>query len=124
MSKHTETAASLPQCIVSDHWDQSTVVISCAGVIDSLTAPEVERQIASALAKNPEAMIVDLSAVDFLASCGMGVLITTQDLCSPTTRFAVVADGPATSRPMQLIGLTEIITVRTTMDEARQELSS
>ena len=63
-------------------------------------------------------MIVDLTNVDFLASQGMSVLIATHELCSGTTEFAVVAHGSATSRPMQLIGLTDIITVHATMDQA------
>lgn len=106
------------ECSVVEHWSDTTVIIGVAGVLDMLTAPELERRIASALEKRPTSMIVDLTHVDFLASHGMNVLVATHRLCSGTTEFAVVADGHVTRRPMQLIGLTDIFAVRGTLTDA------
>ena len=122
MCAQAESASSRSQCMVDDHWDDATVILSCTGTLDVLTAVELERRIASALDKRPTAVIVDLSGVDFLASHGMSVLVATAELCSATVGFSVVADGPATSRPMQLIGLTDIITVHATLTDALQDL--
>ena len=122
MCAQAESASSRSQCMVDDHWDDATVILSCTGTLDVLTAVELERRIASALDKRPTAVIVDLSGVDFLASQGMSVLVATAELCSATVGFSVVADGPATSRPMQLIGLTDIITVHATLTDALQDL--
>lgn len=33
-------------------------------------------------------------------------------------RFAVVADGPATHRPLTLLGLNEIVSLHRTLDDA------
>lgn len=112
------------QCVISDHWHGAAVTIHCDGVLDMLTSPALQHQIDSALQKRPAAVIVDLSSVDFLASSGMSVLIAAHDRCSPTIQFTVVADGPATSRPMQLIGLTDIITVYPTLDQALEALAA
>ena len=103
---------------VVERWSDTTVIIGFAGVLDMLTAPELERRIAIALEKRPTSMIVDLTHVDFLASHGMNVLVATHRRCSGTTDFAVVADGHVTRRPMQLIGLTDILTVHATLDDA------
>lgn len=97
------------------------MIIRCAGVLDMLTSPQLEREIATALGKQPTSLIVDLTEVDFLASCGMSALIGCHDECTPKVRFTVVADGPATSRPMELIGLTSIIDVRPTLEAAMAE---
>jgi anti-anti-sigma factor len=118
MSNPSSAAAKRVQCTVDEQWQDTTVILSCTGVIDMLTAPDLERHLAAALEGNPTSMIVDLTNVDFLASQGMSVFIATRELCADTTQFVVVADGPATSRPMQLVGLTDIITVHATLEKA------
>jgi hypothetical protein len=57
-------------------------------------------------------------AVDFLASIGMGLLIATQDRLAPGMGFAVVADGPGTSRPLTLIGAADQINMHPTLEAA------
>jgi anti-sigma B factor antagonist len=109
---------NLPECLINDEWRGSAVVLSCAGVIDMLTAPELEQRIDDALAQNPTALIVDLTLVDFFASRGMGVLIATKDRCAPAVGFAVVAEGPVTHRPMALMGLTDVLDVHTSLGDA------
>lgn len=121
MSSVMDKTTNPSPCIVSSDWQDSTVIVRCVGVVDMLTAPELEREIAEALGKEPTMLVVDLTAVDFLASCGMSVLIATHDECAATVRFVVVADGPATSRPMELIGLSDIIDVRPTVEAALAE---
>jgi hypothetical protein len=39
-------------------------------------------------------------------------------------RFAVVADGPATSRPLKLVGVAEIVGLHATLDEALAALTA
>ncbi len=109
---------AIPACVVEERWYDVTVVLSCSGVIDMLTAPHLEESLASVLAKQPSAVIVDLSKVDFLASRGMGVLIEMHDRITPDIGFAVVADGPATSRPLKLIGVADVINMHSTLDAA------
>jgi len=73
--------------------------------------------------KEPEALIVDLSRVDFLASAGMTVLIAAHREVAPSARFGVVADGPATSRPLKIIGIDTIVDVYRTLDDALNEFA-
>lgn len=117
-SPPAESAGAPSQCIVTDSWHDSIVVIRCTGDLDMLTVPALDRQIETALAKKPTSMIVDLTAVDFLASVGMGLLVEANDRCGAATQFMVVADGPATSRPMQMIGLADIMVLLPTLDQA------
>ncbi|CAN5886923.1 hypothetical protein BH10ACT9_BH10ACT9_28370 [soil metagenome] len=83
-----------------------------------LTAPELERAIDDALLQTPAAMIIDLTLVDFFSSRGMSVLIATHDRCSADIRFAVVADGPITLRPMTLMGLNDVLSLHPTLEDA------
>ena len=75
-------------------------------------------QSARPCAPTPTALIIDLTRVDFLASIGMNLLVATRDEIAPTTRFGVVADGPATSRPMKIIGIDTMIALYQTLGDA------
>lgn len=118
LSNPIQVAIDHAQCNVVEHWTNTTVILGCAGVLDMVTAPELERRVEIALEKHPTSLIVDLTHVEFLASHGMNVLVATQRRCPAGTEFAVVADGHVTMRPMQLIGLTELLTVHATLDDA------
>lgn len=41
----------------------------------------------------------------------MTVLVTTQAELQPPTKFAVVADGSATSRPIKLMGIDSVLSL-------------
>lgn len=93
-------------------------VVSVSGVIDMLTSPELEAGIGSAQQTDAEAVVVDLTDVEFLSSAGMSVLVAARERVGDGAKFAVVADSPATSRPIKLVGLAERIGLHATLDEA------
>jgi anti-sigma B factor antagonist len=93
-------------------------VLSVAGEIDLATAPALDAAITEALSRDPSALVIELSGVEFMASAGLQLLIATQEKLSETTRLAVVANGPATSRPIQLTGLDDILSLYQTLDDA------
>jgi anti-sigma B factor antagonist len=93
-------------------------VLSVGGEIDLATAPSFEEAIAAVLADDPPALIIDLSEVTFLASAGLQLLVETQERIGESVAFAVVAEGPATSRPIQLTNLDKIFAVYSEFDEA------
>lgn len=93
-------------------------VVSVAGTVDMITAPKLEAAIGSAAQGSPTAVVVDFTAVEFLASAGMGVLVAAHDDLAPAVKLVVVADGPATSRPLKLVGIAEVVDLFATLDEA------
>jgi anti-anti-sigma factor len=99
--------------------DDSVTVLAVSGDIDLATIPAFEAAIAEALTQRPTALIVDLSAVDFLASAGLQALVATHESVSGAAAFAVVADGPATSRPIELTGLDHILSLHSTLGAAK-----
>ena len=124
MSQDISNTENTSHCIVDDRWFDTTVVISCSGELDMLTAPILERHIAATLKKKPTAVIMDLTEVAFLASCGMGVIVAAHDDVTSDTAFSVVADGPVTNRPMRLIGMDKFVTMHPTLDEALDHVGS
>jgi anti-sigma B factor antagonist len=112
----SQSAAS--QCTIERQRIGDVEVLTVAGVVDMLTASHLEEAIAAAAKDSPQGVIIDLGAVDFLASAGMGILVAARDELPAHVQLAVVADGPATSRPLKLIGIADVVGLHTTLDEA------
>ena len=98
------------------------VVLSVHDVVDAATAPELEAAITTAIDGAPAGLIIDLSAVTFLASAGMTVLMKAKERAGDTG-FAVVANSPATSRPLKVLGLDTELAVCASVDEALNRLA-
>src|ERR1700754_1181864 len=98
-------------------------VVSVSGSVDMLTAPGLEASLDSALTKKPNGLIVDLSKVEFLGSAGISVLMKTRDALGDSTPFCVVADGPATHRPLTLLGINEMMCLCRTLDDAVSKIT-
>jgi len=126
-NQHAESG-SPPQ---SDKDDFSTheseveglAVVAVSGSVDMLTAPGLTEAIDSALAKKPKGLIVDLLKVEFLGSAGISVLMKTRDNLGESIPFCVVADGPATHRPLTLLGINELMSVCRRLDDAVSKLT-
>ncbi|OBI91045.1 STAS domain-containing protein [Mycobacterium asiaticum] len=103
---------------VEQHERDGAVVLAVSGEVDMLSAPQLAEAISTSLAHKPAALIVDLSKVEFLASAGLSVLVNGQAEVVAPTKFAVVADGPATSRPIKLMGIDSLLSLHRTLDNA------
>ncbi|RFZ09055.1 STAS domain-containing protein [Mycobacterium marinum] len=99
------------------------VVVTVSGELDMLTAPRLAEMLRTSLIEAPATLIVDLSKVDFLASAGMTVLVSAKAQAVAPTRFAVVADGPATSRPIRLMGIDAMLPLYDALDDALNDIS-
>lgn len=95
-----------------------SVIVSVAGEVDMLSAPRLEEAAQRALADTPPVLVLDLSSVTFLSSAGLSVLVRTEKLAGDNTDVHIVAAGPATLRPIQLMGLDKDLAIYPTRDEA------
>lgn len=93
-------------------------VVSIGGEIDLSTAPAFEAAINGALDGDPPVLVIELSDVSFMASVGLRVLVAAHERVSKCAQLAIVANNPATSRPIQLTGLDKIMSMYPTLDEA------
>ena len=94
------------------------IVLMVDGVVDLATSPALEELLTELIDERPDALIIDLTAVSFLASVGLRILAETHERAGGTGKFAVVASGPATARPIQLTKLDEFLALYQTADEA------
>jgi anti-anti-sigma factor len=93
-------------------------VLAVGGVVDLATAATLEEEVAGLVDQRPSALVVDLSEVTFLASVGLQILVATHEKVAGSARFAVVASGPVTARPIQLTKLDDVFALYGTLDDA------
>ncbi|RJO68453.1 anti-sigma factor antagonist [Nocardia panacis] len=104
-----------------DERDGATV-LTVVGEVDLATAPALESAIESILGGKPAALVIDLTAVGFLASAGMATLVAAHKRAGAATEIALVAEGPATSRQLRMTSLDQVFAMHTTLDEALASL--
>ena len=61
-------SAASKSCAIEERRVDAVRVVSVAGVVDMLTSPQLEKAITEAAKSSPAAVVVDMSAVEFLAS--------------------------------------------------------
>ncbi|MFC6012097.1 STAS domain-containing protein [Nocardia lasii] len=99
-------------------------VLTVTGEVDLATAPALDATIEAILAEKPAALVIDLTAVGFLASAGMATLVAAHQRAGETTSIAVVADGPATSRQLKMTSLDQVFAMHTTLAAALASFTS
>jgi anti-anti-sigma factor len=109
-----------PELRVRVRTEPEAVVVAAAGDLDLGTAPLLRTRAAAALDSRPGALVVDLSGIGFCGSAGLQVIA---ELVAATTDaglpFAVVADGYAVRRALEITRLDATLSLHPTVAGAR-----
>jgi anti-sigma B factor antagonist len=104
---------------LAEHNDGEAVVLSAAGIVDMAAAPALADQVGAILRRRPSTLVIDFTGVTFLATAGMSVLMEADRKCDELAiPFRVVAHGPVTSKPMELLGIDDLLDIYPTVDDA------
>jgi anti-sigma B factor antagonist len=101
-----------------DRSDGSTVV-SLAGELDLYNANVVRDALLACCAESPDRLIVDLSAVKFIDSTALGVLIEARTRMPNRKGFLLAAPGLETRRALEISGLDRHFSVHESLEDAR-----
>lgn len=96
---------------------ERAAVVTVAGEIDLVTAPELDEIVTAVVDESPEVLVVDLRKVTFLSSAGLQVLAAAHQRLGER-RLRVVSTSHVTTRPLTSTGLDAWIGLFTTVDEA------
>ncbi len=110
--------AEMPGLAVSSQQVNGITVLTVLGEIDTASVPVLADKANRALIDGPAALVIDLTDVEFLSSAGLEVLVRTHHAGGAATKVVVVAAGPATSRPITLTGVDQIVPLYSALDEA------
>jgi anti-sigma B factor antagonist len=93
-------------------------VIRLAGELDLYNAAPVREALFEACSNGPTRIVVDLSAVDFIDSTALGVLIEARTKLTNRKAFLLAAPGLETKRALQISGLDRHFAVHDTVEDA------
>lgn len=96
------------------------IAVRLVGRLDLQGVNDIELPFKERAACAPGDMIVELSGLDFLASLGMRLLITSAKLVQKQGgRFILVAPQEEVENALKMSGLDQVMPLADTMDEAR-----
>jgi len=93
--------------------------LSAAGEIDVATAPKLRERLDATVDRGPALVVVDLSAVTFIDSTGLGVLIgTSKRIEDAGGAMRLVVSEPRILKLFEITGLTDRFAIAPSVDEA------
>lgn len=99
--------------------ENGVTVLSPAGRIDTTTAGALESRLATVLTAAAPQLVVDLSAVDYISSAGLRVLlVAARRVQASGGRLALCALGQPVRQVFQLAGFLPLFTIEETRDAA------
>ncbi len=103
----------------------SATVVSLMERVDSITCREVESTLQASIAANPQQVICDFTATKYISSAGLRVLLlAAKDLKRACGQLALVCQkSNYVYGVLELTGLTQLIPVFDTKEEAMARLS-
>lgn len=99
--------------IVAVRADDSTAAVSPAGDLDVSTSPRLLACIDELLAEGRSKITLDLRAVTFIDSSGLGALVKAHKRAAPAAEITVVQPRPHIQRAMEISGILKVIRVET-----------
>jgi anti-anti-sigma factor len=99
----------------------SAVVVSVRGELDLATVPVLRERLdsISEVSDSPSPLVIDLSAVTFIGSAGLALLVEQHNKCEERgTPMALVVAGSVVPRAIQVTALDQVFAVHTTVDDA------
>lgn len=97
--------------IVAVRHDDSTAAVSPTGDLDVSTSPRLLACIDKLLGEGLSRITLDLRAVTFIDSSGLGALVKAHKLAAPSAEITVVQPRPHVHRAMEISGILKVIRV-------------
>lgn len=104
--------------------DDARGIVAPSGEIDIYTAPRLRGALVQVLEDGVRDLVVDLSAVEFIDSTALGVLIGgVRRVNDVGGRMAIVVATRPVARALSVTGLDRVFAVHESLDAALAELS-
>lgn len=97
--------------IVAVRHDESSAAVSPAGDLDVSTSPRLLACIDELLAEGHSKITLDMQAVTFIDSSGLGALVKAHKRAGPSAELTVVQPRPHIHRAMEISGILKVIKV-------------
>jgi anti-sigma B factor antagonist len=110
--------------VTSERFDDSLGVVALGGEVDIYTAPQFKECMLELLDGGVEKLVIDMSAVTFIDSTALGVLIGgVRRVHGTGGAMALVVASRPVERVLTITGLDRVFTIHATREEAIKALS-
>jgi anti-sigma B factor antagonist len=100
-------------------------VLAVSGEVDVATVPRLREQLHGLVASGTPRIVVNLDAVDFLDSTGLGVLVgALKRVRNNGGELALVCTAPRIRKVFEVTGLTKVFSLYDTVDAAASGTST
>ncbi len=98
---------------------RESYVIAIGGEVDMYTAQQLERDLAAVAARGGKTVVVDFSAVSFIDSTVLGVLVRELKRLGPAGgELLIVSDDPRILRAFEITGLDRMFRIERNLSGA------
>ena len=104
---------------ISEQRNDGLSIIAPHGEIDVATAPGLQDYLNKVIGRGGGPVVVDLTAVTFIDSTGLGVLIGAQKYCDEAVReLRIVVTDPRIRKVFEITGLTHHFAMHDSLEPA------
>ena len=100
------------------------MVLNFTGQLDAYSEKQFTTFINEVLASNQLSVVIDLSNIDFIDSCGLGAMVQAVKKCSQYKRSFCVVGNPRVVQTIKLVRLEEYLHLAPDLNSAISKLSA
>ena len=88
----------------------SELTVALTGRLDTTTAPELEKELKASL-DGVTTLVIDMTALDYISSAGLRVLLSAQKTMNKQGEMKVVHVGETIMEIFEVTGFSDILTI-------------
>ena len=100
------------------------LVLNFTGQLDAYSEKQFTTYINEVLGSNQLSVVIDLTNIDFIDSCGLGAMVQTAKKCSKSKRAFNVVGNPRVVQTIKLVRLEEFLHLAPDLNTAINRLSA
>ncbi len=100
------------------------LVINFTGQLDAYSEKQFTTYINEVLASNQLSVVIDLTNIDFIDSCGLGAMVQAVKKCTESKRSFNVVGNPRVIQTIKLVRLEDFLHLAPDLNTAIGELSA
>ena len=95
---------------ITKNTNETELTVTLTGRLDTTTAPELEKELKASL-DGVTTLVIDMTALDYISSAGLRVLLSAQKTMNKQGEMKVVHVGETIMEIFEVTGFSDILTI-------------
>ena len=95
---------------ITKNTNETELTVALTGRLDTTTAPELEKELKASL-DGVTTLVIDMTALDYISSAGLRVLLSAQKIMNKQGEMKVVHVGETIMEIFEVTGFSDILTI-------------